>query len=176
VASYFHGLVVQPDCHRCPLQHDPKVYPDGPIPTKICIVGEEPGHMEVERGRGFIGPSGQLLWHLAAGSDLSRDDVWITNAALCKARDVRLSTGGVLRVEQVKFLAVQACRRRLIGELYAVTQGDPRAVIVPIGNLALQSLKRKRGLRIFARRGSIEEVDIAKEWALLQQNPWTGIV
>lgn len=84
---YFHGLLYPPDCNECPLMNEPKVYPDGPIPADIAFCGEEPGGVEVRQGRGFVGPSGQLLWKLCEQADISRDEVWVTNASLCVRGD-----------------------------------------------------------------------------------------
>ena len=162
--TYTSGLLYQPDCHLCPLQHDKKVYPDGPIPALQVIVGEEPGHTELEEGRGFIGPSGQLLWHLGRPGGLIRDETWVSYAALCKARAVRLATGAILPKMTVKALAVHACRKRLLWELMVVTQRNPRAVIIPVGNYALRALTHRKGAKVYAYRGSILNVDLERLW------------
>jgi len=164
MSEYYHGLIVQPDCHQCPLQFDTKVLPDGPSPTRLCFVGEGPGYNEVQEGKGFVGASGQLLWHLAEAKGVTRDMVWVTNGALCKPREVRLSSGAILSETLVKSMSVNACRRRLIGELLAVTQGDPMAVIVPLGNLALQALSPRKGGGIFKYRGSLQNIDLQELW------------
>lgn len=162
--QYYHGLVYQPDCSLCPLQKDRKVLPDGPIPARLCFVGEGPGFRETEQGRGFVGPSGALLWHLAGAYSVSRDDVWVSNTALCAPRDVKLATGFTLRKQQVINLSAAACRKRLIYELLYVTAGDPSAVIVPLGNVALQALTLRKGSRVYAYRGSMQQVDLNALW------------
>ena len=155
----------------CPLVHDRKVYPDGPIPAKLVIVGEGPGAVEVQQGRGFIGPSGQLLWHLAEMVGVSRDNVWVTNSALCKPREVRLSTGATLSKSRVLELSARACYKRLIGELLYVTQNDPKSVIIPVGNVSLRSLTKRKGAKVFAYRGSIQELDLQVLWNDIHRNP-----
>lgn len=59
------------------------VKPDGPKPCRYVIAGEAPAREEVAQGRGFVGPSGRLLWPLLwrlAG--LERPQCYVTN--LCK--------------------------------------------------------------------------------------------
>ena len=171
MSNYYHGLIVKPDCHKCPLQHDRKVYPDGPIPARLAIVGEGPGRDEVEDGYGFVGPSGKLLWYLAGCKGIKREDVWVTNAALCMPRDVRLATGAVLPRGRVLQLSAQACYKRLIGELLHVTRNEPNAVIVPVGNVPLYSLTKRKGSKIFAYRGSRQSVDLQLLWNDIHRNP-----
>lgn len=153
---YYQGVLFQPDCQSCPLRYDRKVLPDGPIPARLAFVGEEPGDTELCEGRGFIGPSGQLLWHMAKQVGISRDDVWVTNAALCKARKVVLDNGAVIPLPTVKAMAAKACRSRLLYEMVYV--GSP--VIVPLGNWALWSLSDIPKARIYSYRGSRVDIDI----------------
>lgn len=161
---YYHGPIIEPDCGMCPLRHDKKVYSDGRIPAKLVFAGEGPGGAELIQGLGFVGASGQLLWKLAASYGITRDMVWVCNSAHCKPRDVRLTTGAVLKEPQVKVIAAMCCRRRFIGELLYVTQGDPSAVIVPLGNIALQMLSRRRNARIYAYRGAVMQIDLPALW------------
>lgn len=164
VQVYYHGLVVEPDCKKCPLRYDTKVLPDGYYPARLCLVGENPGEQEQFEGRGFVGRSGQLLWQFCKAYGFGREDVWLTNAALCRKRKVRLSTGAELPEAQVALIAAKACRRRLIGELLSVTGGDPGVVIVPLGNVARQMLSSRTGGGVWAYRGSIETIDLQVLW------------
>lgn len=154
--QYYHGLLSEPDCNSCPLMKDTKVHPDGPCPAPIAFVGEEPGNVELQEGRGFVGPSGQLLWMLAERAGFDRDNVWVTNAMLCKARQIKLPSGAVIPKATVKAQAAAACRGRLLAEMALV---DP-VVIVPLGNWALWALSDIPKSRIFAYRGSRLDVDL----------------
>jgi uracil-DNA glycosylase family 4 len=154
--AYFHGLLSTPDCASCPLKYDTKILPDGPVPARIAFVGEEGGQTEAAEGRAFIGPSGQLLWQIAESIGLKREDVWVTNSALCISRRIKLYSGAILPHLVVKAMAAKACRQRLVQEILAV---DP-AVIVPLGNWALWSLSDIPNSRIYAYRGSIIDVDL----------------
>jgi uracil-DNA glycosylase family 4 len=163
--SYFQGLIVQPDCLRCPLRFDTKVLPDGPVPAKIAFVGEGPGRVEVREGKGFVGPSGKLLWMLAKAGGIERENVWVTNAELCYPRDVTLSTGVRLHKEHVVKIAADCCRRRLIGELLCLSQGNPNFVVVPLGNISLRALNPlRKNMKIFGYRGSVLKVDLNMLW------------
>jgi uracil-DNA glycosylase len=52
----------------------------GSVFPKVVIVGEAPGRTEDRLKRPFCGPSGKVLDTLLASIELSRDDVYITNA------------------------------------------------------------------------------------------------
>jgi len=159
---YLHGVLAeQPDCANCPLRYDIKVLPDGPVPAKIAFVGEEPGDRELVEGRGFVGPSGQLLWQMAADAGLKREQVWVSNAALCKARKIVLKNRAERNIAWVKAVAAQCCRRRLLSELVVV---DP-IVVVPLGNWALWSSSDIPNARIYAYRGSRLEVNLQELFA-----------
>lgn len=164
---YYHGLIVQPDCHLCPLRGDRMVLPDGIYPAKLCIVGEGPGTSEVREGRGFVGATGKAQWVMCANggdpSGFTREQVWTSNCALCQPRKVLLASGATLGLDLVKKLSAKACRRRLIGELLSVTQGNPEAVVVAVGRLAFETLTGNRG-KINDYRGSVNPVDLQKLW------------
>lgn len=168
LGPYFHGLVsTHPSCDRCPLRFKKKVLPDGPIPAKLCFIGEEPGRVEERKGRSFVGPSGRLLWEaLGPACGFTRQEIWVTNSALCRAERVRLENGAELPKDTVKSLAAQCCRRRLMDELRTV---DP-VVIVPLGNIALRAVTGIEAAKIYNYRGSRTEVDLPllAEWTQKQ--------
>lgn len=156
---YYHGIIATPPtCEQCPLRFKKKVLPDGPVPARLAFIGEEPGKKEERVGRGFVGPSGELLWnHLGPACDIRREEVWVTNACLCRAEKVQLANGAVLEKEEVQKLAACCCYRRLIDELRVV---DP-VVCIPLGNLALRALLQIQGAGVYNYRGSISETDLA---------------
>ncbi len=51
----------------------------GNIDARIMFVGEAPGADEEVRGEPFVGPAGQLLNRMIAGTGLARADVYIGN-------------------------------------------------------------------------------------------------
>jgi len=93
---------------------------------------------------------------LCADAGLKREDVWVSNASMCKARKIKLANGAIIPKLQVKAAATMACRRRLINELITV---DP-VVIVPLGNWALWSVLDIAKAKIYSYRGSISDVDL----------------
>jgi len=52
------------------------VPPDGPLTSKIAIVGARPGRDECNIGKGFVGPSGNVLWSLLR---VPRSSCYVTN-------------------------------------------------------------------------------------------------
>jgi DNA polymerase len=51
----------------------------GPLDSPLVVVGEAPGAQEEERGRPFVGPSGQLLQKLFAQAGLPWDLCYVMN-------------------------------------------------------------------------------------------------
>jgi len=147
---YFHGMLAPADCANCPLRYCTKVFPDGPVPALMAIVAENPGRGEEREGRGLIGPTGHMIWQMCASFGLDRSQVWVSNASLCRSRDIMLTNGFKLDEAYIKALAAQACRGRLVNELRIVR---PR-VVVAIGNYALWALSDIPGAKVFDYRGS----------------------
>lgn len=70
-------------CDACPLAGKRVVPPEGHGP--IVIVGENPGKMEEQGGRPFIGPAGVKLNELLRKAGLPpREELRLTNAILCR--------------------------------------------------------------------------------------------
>ena len=156
--AYYHGLVsTPPACDKCPLRYKRTVYPDGPVPAKIAFVGEEPGKTEVRKGLGFVGPSGRLLWEtLGPACGFTRNQIWVTNAALCRSEIIKLSNGAELLRDTVQQLATECCEQRLLNELFVV---DP-VVVVPLGSIALRQITGITAASIYAYRGSRTEINL----------------
>jgi uracil-DNA glycosylase family 4 len=67
-----------------------RVSGSGPRPARIAFVGEGPGRDEDESGRAFTGPSGKVLWAMAADyADIDRRDVYGTNLSKFRLTDDR---------------------------------------------------------------------------------------
>lgn len=114
-------------CEECPLYEVGKfVSSEGPKRAAIAFVGEAPGVMEARGGRPFVGPSGKLLDIVMAYHEIKREDVFLSNACLCRPPDNATPTRS----------AINACRDRLIAEL---TDRDVE-VAVALGNTASESL------------------------------------
>lgn len=72
-------------CDQCPLSGNVVVPPEGPNDPEFVIVGEGPGYQEEKKRRPFVGPSGLFLNEILLKAGLSRSQVLITNAVLCRA-------------------------------------------------------------------------------------------
>jgi DNA polymerase-1 len=94
--------------------------------------------MEAQRGIPFSGPSGRLLNVVLKHIGVNRDDVFLTNACLCRPQNNATPPPA----------AVRACNGRLVDELQEAGAGD----IMALGNTAAQALLDTRtgitGLRV----------------------------
>ena len=71
-------------CKDCELRSQcTKPVPPSPGIFNIAICGEAPGKFEDEKGIGFIGRSGELVWGELSKYDLTRKDFHVTNACHC---------------------------------------------------------------------------------------------
>lgn len=128
-----HGAL----CDECPLQGrhvpvPPTSARGGVANTKLIIIGEGPGRMEIAIGKGFVGPSGQFLDKLLGRSDFDRSDAHITNGALCM---------GDSDTEKVR--AGACCAPRLASELADLPLGAP---VLALGAAAQQIFTGKRSI------------------------------
>jgi DNA polymerase-1 len=114
---------------------------DGPVPSRIMLVGEAPGFREDEISKPFAGAAGRYLDTVLAEVGLPRASVFITNANKCRPPENRTPTKK----------EIKACRPYLDLELQAV-QPD---FVVPLGNVALESITGRKG--IMKARGAIME-------------------
>lgn len=71
----------KPLCQGCPLYGRPQVHPTGDGP--ITVVGMAPGPAEAQKGRPFVGPSGDVLFKALASAGVPRGAVRLDNAVLC---------------------------------------------------------------------------------------------
>lgn len=107
------------------------VPPDGPVPCRFAVVGEAPASEEVRQGKGFVGPSGALLWplmrHLAL---LNRSECYVDN--LCQ-HPLDNDVDGDAKLSAEEFIA---CRTALWSRLTAVR---PERILA-VGALAAKAL------------------------------------
>jgi len=62
---------------------------EGNPDANIIFIGEAPGKNEVETGRPFCGPSGEILDEMLKGIDLKREDVFLTNVLMDRPPEKR---------------------------------------------------------------------------------------
>jgi DNA polymerase len=68
-----------------------EVPPDGPIPSRLMIVGEAPGADEVAKGKPFVGALGFELNKMLAEAGLSRSASFVTNVARTRPQNNDIS-------------------------------------------------------------------------------------
>lgn len=118
------------------------VSPSGPVPCQIAIVGEAPGSEELRQGRGFVGPSGRLLWPvLYELVGIQRPDCYVTN--LCKHT---LDDEADVKLEPEEF---EALKDALIYELLQV---HPESILA-VGALASKALLGNRYVKMEVHNG-----------------------
>jgi len=73
-------------CRRCKLCEGRTniVFGSGNPRAELVVIGEGPGADEDVQGKPFVGRAGQLLTRMLESVQLSRDEVYITNAVMCR--------------------------------------------------------------------------------------------
>jgi DNA polymerase len=68
-------------CTRCPLYRNATqtVFGEGPVGTRLMLVGEQPGDQEDLAGKPFVGPAGKMLDKALAEAGVDRTEVYVTN-------------------------------------------------------------------------------------------------
>ena len=55
------------------------IFGEGTGGAKVAVVGESPGPPDIESGRPFMGPAGQMLERILSSIGLARSDCYLTN-------------------------------------------------------------------------------------------------
>lgn len=130
-------------CRACPLYANATnlVFGEGPPNAEMAILGEQPGDEEDKAGRGFVGPSGQLVNRALAEAGIQRERVYISGAVKHFKHEVKFGRR-LHRTPNSQEIA--ACRPWLLEEMKIVR---PK-VMVCMGVTAAQAiLGRKITLR-----------------------------
>ncbi len=138
-------------CRNCSLwRHATQAVPgEGTAPTRLMLVGEQPGDQEDLAGRPFVGPAGQLLDRALADAGIDRRDVYVTNAV----KHFKYELRGRRRLHKKPAeLEIAACRPWYESELATV---QPH-LIVALGATAARAVLG-RALPILANRGRLLE-------------------
>ncbi len=119
------------NCTRCPalVTHRSRVVNGRGVGTRVLFVGQNPGEMEDELGKCFIGRSGQVLGALVNLAGILMEDARFTNAVRCWSPGNRAP----------KKDEILSCQPYLQEEIME-TRPD---LIVTLGAVALQSLYEK---------------------------------
>lgn len=138
-------------CTRCALcgPATQAVTGEGPRDAALMVVGEQPGDVEDQTGRPFVGPAGQMFDQIAAQAGLDRQAAYITNAV----KHFKFQQRGKRRMHQTPNQGeVQHCKWWLEAEVALV---KPKLILAMGGTALLALTGRKEG--ILKRRGQIED-------------------
>jgi DNA polymerase len=105
------------------------IFGEGPRGARVAVVGESPGPPDIESGRPFMGPAGQMLERILGSIGLARADCYLTNVIKV------ISNGEEITSDWLAFFTPYLHR-----ELAAVR---PRAVIA-FGNTPTRALLRTK--------------------------------
>ena len=133
-------------CTRCPLyEHATQtVFGEG-SPSRLMLLGEQPGDVEDREGRPFVGPAGHLLRELLDEVGIVDEDVYLTNAV----KHFKWRPVGKRRIhDKPNASEIRACGHWLELELAAVSP----ELVVCLGATAAQALFG-RSARVGALRG-----------------------
>jgi uracil-DNA glycosylase family protein len=140
------------DCRRCPLWENATqtVFGEG-ARRGLMLVGEQPGDVEDQTGRPFVGPAGKLLRELLEEARIPEEQVYVTNAV----KHFKWRPKGKRRIhDKPNWSEIRACSQWLEQELAAV---EPELVVC-LGATAAQVLVA-RDARIGALRGRPLTID-----------------
>jgi len=109
--------------------HKRPVFSQGQPNAKIALVGEAPGGEEEKAGQPFVGKAGKNLTEFLMSINLSRDEVYITNAVKLRPSKPSPKTGKELNrtpsADEIKFFAPYLHRElEIIAPKYIVTLGN----------------------------------------------------
>lgn len=126
------------------------VFGTGSKESKICILGEAPGHDEVRKGEPFVGKSGTLLTSLMTRTGIMRSRCYITN--VIKERPPKNNIKVFIDYDKGR---VTPQAQDYIDELRQELSELDCNVIVPAGNVPLWVLTGETGITNW--RGSVIE-------------------
>jgi uracil-DNA glycosylase family protein len=153
-ARPFDELVAAAErCTNCPLYRNATqtVFGEGPVPSELMVVGEQPGDQEDIQGRPFVGPAGGVLDRALREAGLDREAVYVTNIV----KHFKWQPRGKRRIHQKPNREeVAACRPWFDAEVAHV---EPRLVVC-LGATAAQALLGS-GFRVTRQRGQLIEWD-----------------
>jgi DNA polymerase len=134
-------------CRACPLWESgtQTVFGEGPPEARVLLVGEQPGDVEDQTGRPFVGSAGKLLDRALAAAGIDRAQVYVTNAV----KHFKWAPSGKRRLHQKpNAREVGACLPWLDAEIDVLRP----EVVVAMGATAAQALLG-RGVRVTRDRG-----------------------
>jgi DNA polymerase len=153
------------DCRRCDLyRHATQtVFGEGRPDAPLMLVGEQPGDVEDEEGRPFVGPAGLLLREILTEIGVDERRLYVTNAV----KHFKWKPKGTRRIhDKPNWTEIRACDHWLRLELALVR---PKLVVC-LGATATQALLGREA-RVTALRGRVLDVPELEEPVLVTIHP-----
>jgi len=151
-------------CRACPLYHRATqgVFGEGPAPTRLMMVGEQPGDREDLAGRPFVGAAGRMLDRMLEEAGLEREEIYLTNAV----KHFKFEQRGKRRIHKKPSVTeVQACFPWLEVELARVRP----EMVVCLGATAVRALLG-RAVSVERDRGKVFRTD-GVQWVMPTYHP-----
>ena len=124
---------------------------EGPVDARLMVVGEQPGDVEDQQGRPFVGPAGQMFDRTAAEAGLDRQSAYVTNSV----KRFKFVQRGKRRMHQAPNRGdIDHAKWWIKAEIEIVR---PK-LILGMGGTAAEALTGKRA-GLLKRRGQIEETE-----------------
>jgi uracil-DNA glycosylase len=116
-------------CVKCPLyaSRTNAVPGDGKPSAKLMIIGEAPGKEEDESAHPFVGASGRFLNSVLEGTEIKREDFFITNTVKCRPPKNRTP----------KRLEIETCTSNYLFEQIELI--DPKLIML-LGGVAAKAI------------------------------------
>ncbi|MBA3804757.1 MAG: uracil-DNA glycosylase [Acidobacteria bacterium] len=105
------------------------IFGEGAQGARAAVVGESPGPPDIDSGRPFMGPAGQMLERILSSIGLKREDCYLTNTVKM------ISTGDEISTDVLAFFTPYLHR-----ELAVVRP----AVVISFGNTPTRALLRTK--------------------------------
>ena len=105
------------------------IFGEGPLGARVAAVGESPGAPDIDSGRPFMGPAGQMLERILEAIGLKRSDCYLTNV-------VKFISGGEEMTPDVLSFFTPYLQRELL-----VVRPQ---VIISFGNTPTRALLRTK--------------------------------
>jgi uracil-DNA glycosylase len=66
------------------------IFGEGPLRARVAVVGESPGPPDIDSGKPFMGPAGQMLERILGAIGLKREDCYLTNTVkiICSGDEI----------------------------------------------------------------------------------------
>jgi DNA polymerase len=117
------------------------IFGEGPVGARVAVVGESPGPPDIDSGKPFMGPAGQMLNRILEAIGLKREDCYLTNTVKI------ISTGDEMTPDLLSFFTPYLHRELAVVRPHA---------IISFGNTPTRALLKTKK-PISQLRGSFHE-------------------